>query len=309
MTKILFMGSDAIAIPVLESLRESSKVQLAGILTQPDRPSGRGKKLRMNPVKAWAVDHGIETRDPEKPGKDEVQWLQESGIQLSLVMAYGHMLKRDLLDAPLLGTWNLHASILPLHRGASPIESAILAGDFETGVSLMKIIPRMDAGPVLDIERVTITPADTSPTLREKLSQACIPLVSRNLENFVSGNTHPTEQDENSATYCSKISKEDGRLDFNLNAIDLERRTRAFTPWPGSFLDYGDIRIKVADARLEVADPQLSPGTILSADRDGLLVATTSGAIRFLHLQRPGGRMMEAAAFFLGFEMTVGSLI
>ena len=309
MTKILFMGSDAIALPVLESLRESSQVEIAGVMTQPDRPSGRGKKLRMNPVKAWAVDHGIETRDPEKPGKDEVQWLQESGIQLSLVMAYGHMLKRDLLDAPLLGTWNLHASILPLHRGASPIESAILSGDSETGVSLMKIIPRMDAGPVLDVERVTITPADTSPTLREKLSQACSPLVSRNLADFISGNTHPTEQDENSATYCSKISKEDGRLDFNLSAIDLERRTRAFTPWPGSFFDYGDIRIKVAGARVEVADPQSSPGTILSADKEGLLISTTSGAIRFLHLQRPGGRMMEATAFFLGFEMAVGSLI
>jgi methionyl-tRNA formyltransferase len=309
MTKILFMGSDAIAIPVLESLWENSEVELTGILTQPDRPSGRGKKLRMNPVKSWAVDHGIAIRDPQKPSPDEVQWLQESGIQLSLVMAYGHMLKRDLLDAPLLGTWNLHASILPLHRGASPIESAILAGDSETGVSLMKIIPRMDAGPVLDVARVTISASDTSPVLREKLSQACIPLVSRNLENFLSGNTKPTDQDENSATYCSKISRGDGRLDFNLTAIDLERRTRAFTPWPGSFLEYGDIRIKVADARVEVPDTQSTPGTILSADRDGLLVATASDSIRFLHLQRPGGRMMEAAAFFLGFEMTVDSLI
>ena len=309
MTKILFMGSDAIALPVLESLRESSKVQLAGILTQPDRPSGRGKKLRMNPVKAWAVDHGIATRDPVNPGQDEVQWLKESGIQLSLVMAYGHMLGSNLLAAAPLETWNLHASILPRHRGASPIESAILAGDSETGVSLMKVIPRMDAGPVLDVERFTISPEDTSPTLREKLAQACVPLVELNLKTLLSGNAQPEEQDEDAATYCTKISKEDGRLDFNLPVAELERRTRAFTPWPGSFLDYGDIRIKVADARVEVADTQSSPGTILSADKDGLLVATSSGVIRFRRLQRSGGRMMDATAFLLGFKVDEGVVL
>ncbi|SVC35154.1 uncharacterized protein METZ01_LOCUS288008, partial [marine metagenome] len=142
-----------------------------------------------------------------------------------------------------------------------------------------------------------------------KLAQACVPLVERNLETLLSGNAQPEEQDEDAATHCTKISKEDGRLDFNLSAADLERRTRAFTPWPGSFLDYGDIRIKVADARVEVADTQSSPGTILSADKDGLLVATSSGVIRFRRLQRPGGRMMDAAAFFRGFGMEAGSVL
>ena len=173
----------------------------------------------------------------------------------------------------------------------------------------MKIIPRMDAGPVLDVEQVSISPDETSPTLREKLAQACVPLVERNLNILLPGTAQSEVQDEVAATYCTKISKEAGRRDFNLSAIDLERRTRAFTPWPGSFLDHGDIRIKVADARVEVAGPEASPGTIISAGKDGLLVATSSGAIRFLQLQRPGGRMMEAAAFFRGFGMEVGSVL
>ena len=233
-TKLLFMGADPIALPVLDSLHAEPRVQLAAVLTQPDRPSGRGKKLRMNPVKAWAAQHGIETRDPDKPGDSEVQWLRELGIQIALVMAYGHILKRNLLDAPPQGTWNLHASLLPFHRGASPVESALLCGDVQTGVSLMKIIPKMDAGPVLDAETVPICPDDTSPSLREKLARACVPLVARNLDRLASGTAIPAEQDEAAATYCAKISKQDGRLDFTLPAAQLERRVRAFTPWPGS---------------------------------------------------------------------------
>ena len=305
------MGSDAIALPVLDSLRDDPRVEIIAILTQPDRPSGRGRKLRMNPVKTWAAEHCIEVRDPDKPGTDEVQWVRELGVQFSLVMAYGHILKPELLDAPALGTWNLHASLLPRHRGASPIESAILAGDSQTGVSLMKIIPRMDAGPVLDAEPVPILPADTSPSLREKLARACIPLVTRNLDTLAQGATTPTEQDDAAATYCTKIAKHDGRLDFSLPAVQLERRVRAFTPWPGSYFDYREIRIKVAEASLEdlpTAD-DTPPGTILSADKDGLLMASADGAIRFLQLQRPGGRMMEASAFFLGFEMDAGSQV
>ena len=182
------MGADPIALPVLDYLVADPRIDFSAVLTQPDRPSGRGKKLRMNPVKAWATEHGIEIGDPDKPSDTELEWIHELGIQFALVMAYGHILKRNLLNAPLLGTWNLHASLLPLHRGASPVESALLAGDTQTGVSLMKIIPKMDAGPVLDIEPVMISLEETSPTLREKLAHACVPLVERNIEKLALGN-------------------------------------------------------------------------------------------------------------------------
>ena len=303
------MGADPIALPVLDYLVADPRIDFAAVLTQPARPSGRGKKLRMNPVKAWATEHGIEIRDPDKPGDVEMKWIHELGIQFALVMAYGHILKRNLLNAPLLGTWNLHASLLPLHRGASPVESALLAGDTQTGVSLMKIIPKMDAGPVLDIEPVMISLEETSPTLREKLAHACVPLVERNIEKLALGNVDTLDQDDSAATYCNKISRQDGRMDFSMPAVQLERRVRAFTNWPGSFFDYGKDRIKVAGATVERPSAVAPPGTILSADENGLLIATSENAICFRQLQRPGGRMMEASAFFLGFKMAVGSLV
>ena len=303
------MGADPIALPVLDYLVADPRIDFAAVLTQPDRPSGRGKKLRMNPIKAWATEHGIVIGDPDKPGDTELEWIHELGIQFALVMAYGHILKRNLLNAPLLGTWNLHASLLPLHRGASPVESALLAGDTQTGVSLMKIIPKMDAGPVLDIEPVMISLEETSPTLREKLAHACVPLIERNIEKLALGNVDTLDQDDSAATYCNKISKQDGRMDFSMPAVQLERRVRAFTNWPGSFFEYGEDRIKVAGATVERPSAVAPPGTILSADDNGLLIATSENAICFHQLQRPGGRMMEASAFFLGFKMAVGSLV
>jgi len=306
MTRILFMGSDPIAIPLLETLRDHPDVELSSILTQPDRPSGRGKKLRPNAIKAWALDHGLDIRDPEKPSEVEIEWVQDQQIELSLVMAYGHILKKKLLDTPPGGSWNFHASLLPKHRGASPIESAILAGDSETGVSLMQIIPKMDAGPVLDVERVLITEEDTSPTLREKLSQACCPLISRNLPQLLDGTANPTSQDESQVTYCSKIHKSHGQLDFTKTAQQIHQQVRAYTPWPGSYFDLNDIRIKVAQPQVLTSPTSASPGTILQADASGLQVATSEGTINFQQLQRPGGKMLPAADFFRGFEISVG---
>ena len=306
MVKTLFMGSDPIALPLLETLLSHPDIDLCAVLTQPDRPSGRGKKLRPNAIKAWAIEHNIETRDPEKPADAEIDWLQGRGIQLSLVMAYGHILRKALLDAPPLGSWNFHASLLPKHRGASPVESAILAGDPETGVSLMQIVPKMDAGPVLDVETVPISPEDTSPSLREKLAQACQPLISRNIPVLTGGSPNPIPQDDSSATYCTKISKAKGHLDFQLPAAQLERQSRAYFPWPGAYFDFGETRIKAAQAEV-IPSHEATPGLVLAADKSGLTISTTKDAIRLLQLQRPGGKMMPAEAFFRGFEVPVGT--
>ena len=308
MVKTLFMGSDPIALPLLETLRSHPDIDLCAVLTQPDRPSGRGKKLRPNAIKAWATEHNIETRDPEKPSESEIGWLQQNGIQLSLVMAYGHILRKALLDTPPLGSWNFHASLLPKHRGASPIESAILAGDPETGVSFMQIVPKMDAGPVLDVETIRISPEDTSPTLREKLAHACNPLILRTIPILLKGSPAPTPQDESAVTYCTKITKAQGQLDFQLPAAQLERKTRAYFPWPGAYFDYGETRIKAAQAEV-VPTEGGTPGKVLAADNAGLTISTSKDAIRFLQLQRPGGKMMPAEDFFRGFEIPVGSEI
>ena len=304
------MGADPISIPLLETLRDHNGIELTSILTQPDRPSGRGKKLQPNAIKAWALQHNLNIRDPEKPSDEEVDWIIHEKIDLALVMAYGHILRKNLLHTPPLGTWNFHASLLPLHRGASPIESSILAGDTETGVSLMKIIPKMDAGPVLDVEKVNILHSDTSPVLREKLARACNPLILRNLPQLIDGTAMPVEQNNESATYCTKIQKMDGLLDFTNTAEQLHRQVRAYTPWPGSYFDLDDVRIKVFEPAVKDIPTALpAPGTVLQTDGEGLCIATNHQAIVFKQIQRPGGKMLPASEFFKGFRIETGKVI
>ena len=173
--KIAFFGSDEIALPCLQALVDSSNNwEVSGILTQPDRRSGRGRKLQPNPIKRWAIDSHIPVMNPEKPGGEEVAWIKDMGIDLILVMAYGHILKENLLTVTRFGCFNLHASLLPKYRGASPIESAMAMGEKKTGVTLMKVIPKMDAGPIIDAEKVVIDQGDTGPLLRTKIAQACV---------------------------------------------------------------------------------------------------------------------------------------
>ena len=172
------MGSDAIAVPVLKYLAEeaSHRVSVAGVFSQPDRPKGRGKHLQPNPLAAAAQELGLPLLQPEKPGTQEAEWLERHGVRLVFVMAYGHLLRKHLLAAPALGYVNFHASLLPKYRGASPVESAVASGERETGVSLMRIVPKMDAGPVLDMESVAVEPLDTGASVREKLAAATVPL-------------------------------------------------------------------------------------------------------------------------------------
>ena len=174
--QIAFLGSDEIALPSLKLFEDLfPSCSLCAVLTQPDRPAGRGRKLRQNPIKSWALENELPLRDPPKPGVDEVQWLSELQVDLLLVMAYGCILKTEMLQVAPRGCFNLHASILPAYRGASPIETALACGERETGVTLMRVVPKMDAGPIIDLETVKIGKNMLGPELREDMSQACIP--------------------------------------------------------------------------------------------------------------------------------------
>ncbi|MEM8549362.1 MAG: methionyl-tRNA formyltransferase, partial [Verrucomicrobiota bacterium] len=248
--KIAFMGSDAIAVPVLRYLAEEARglCEVAGVYSQPDRPKGRGKKLQPNPLAAAALELGLPLLQPEKPGEDDVAWLADNGVQLVFVMAYGHILKKQLLATPPLGFVNFHASILPKYRGASPVETAVACGEAETGVSLMRIIAKMDAGAVCDVERVPIEPLDTGASVREKLAAATVPLLARNLESLLAGTATFTEQDDAQATYCRKLEKADGQLDFAAPAQVLAARINGLFPWPGCFCDCGKERLKLKEA-------------------------------------------------------------
>lgn len=307
--KIAFCGSDEIALPMLEFIQSSIEgAKIVSVLTQPDRRSGRGRKLQQNSIKAWASSNDLEISSPVKPGNEEIHLLQEMGIDLVLVMAYGHILSHQFLTLAPRGCYNLHASLLPSYRGASPIETSIACGGKETGVSLMRMVRRMDAGPVVDQERVVIDDQDTGSLLREKLSYACLPLIKRNISNLLSGKVAENEQEESQVSYCRKLQKEDAFLDFSLPAKLLVCRTRAFKHWPGSVFFHDEIPLRIGQCEASV-DQDLAPGEIEVLENSQLRVGTGEGSLRIIEVQKPGGRMIPVADFLRGYSITDGSLL
>ena len=306
--KIGFLGSDEIALPFLSNLQQNQSFTLEAVLTQPDRPAGRGRKLRPNPVKQWAITNDLKIRDPQKPGTEEVQWFKELEIEFLLVMAYGHILNSELLNVAPKGCFNLHASLLPAYRGASPIETAIAMGESETGVSLMRVVPKMDSGPVIDSEMVEISSTCTGSDLRLKLANACVPLMTRSLPVLANGNFSETDQDESRVTYCRKLKKSDGALDFSQPAEELSSRIRAFQTWPGCFFEHLGDRIKVGESQ-PYLEKALSPGEIRILDGGKLVVGTSSNCLEMKLLQKPGGKMIPSADFLNGYEIRGGTIL
>lgn len=309
--KIVFMGSDAIALPLLKYLHaEGGELfQLEAVVSQPDRPKGRGKKLQPNPIAAWAEEQGLTVLKPEKPRKELRLWMVEQAIDLVVVMAYGHIVSQKLLETPKLGCVNLHASLLPKFRGASPVESAVASGESETGVSLMRMELEMDAGPVLDVERVPIQMEITGASMRLALADATVDLVQRNMAAMLSGEAVFMAQDASQATYCRKLDKADGLLDFKAPARVLVSRINGLYPWPGCYCDFEETRLKLMSARLAEGEASAAAGTVISADKAGVVVATGDGLLTIEQLQRPGGKMLPAQQFLQGFALKAGDVL
>ncbi len=308
--QIAFLGSDEIALPFLELFENLfPSCSLCAVLTQPDRPAGRGRKLRQNPIKSWALENELPLRDPPKPGLDEVQWLSELQVDLLLVMAYGCILKTEMLQVAPRGCFNLHASILPAYRGASPIETALACGERETGVTLMRVIPKMDAGPIIDSETVKVGKNMLGPELREHISQACIPLLQRNLMSILAGTHEEIPQIDADATYCRKLNKLDGMLDFSLPAETLDYRIRAFVSWPGSTFFHGENRLRVGKASLSEKDDNLDIGEVGRPASGTLLIGTSAGSLRIEQIQKPGGKMLPTSEFLRGYDLPGGTIL
>ncbi len=307
------MGSDAIALPLLEWLagEGSDLVEVIAVYTQPDRAVGRGQKVQANAIKSWALERGLRVFQPEKLTEETRVELAGLNADVSLVMAYGHILKDAFIATPRLGTLNLHASILPKYRGASPIQTAVAAGESETGVSLMRIVRKLDAGPVADVESVPIEPRDTALEIETKLSAACVPLLKRTLPKLAEGTLVFVEQDEARATFCRKLAKEDGALDFNQSAKVIAARVNGLFPWPACSVEINGQLVKLGLAEVATAETGSTgvSGEVLGADAEGLLVATGVGVVRLLRLQRPGGKMLTAAEFLRGFPVATGTMI
>ncbi len=307
--KLVFLGSDSIALPLLGWLAGEGRAvaQVVAVLTQPDRPSGRGQTVSANAIKAWALARNLPVHQPEKLTENVRAQLAAYEADVALVMAYGHILKDDFIATPRLGTLNLHTSLLPKYRGASPIQTAIACGERETGVTLMRIVRELDAGPIADVERTPIAALDTAREIEAKLAAACVPLLARALPRLRDGTLAFVPQEHATASFCRRLDKADGALDFTQPAAVLAARINGLFPWPTCI-----VSLQGQDVRLGLADTQPgsgAPGTVLGADADGLLVGTGAGVLRLRRLQRPGGKLLPAADFLRGFPVPAGTAI
>lgn len=310
--RLVFLGSDAIALPLLNWLASDagrSAAEIVGVFTQPDRPVGRGQKITANTIKTWALARAIPVFQPEKVTDDVRAQLAALTPDVSLVLAYGHILRDAFIATPRLGTLNLHTSLLPKYRGASPIQTAVASGDRETGVTLMRIVRELDAGPLADFERVSIDALDTALAIETKLSTARGPLIARALPRFATGELIFKEQDHGAATFCRRLEKADGALDFNATASALAARINGLFPWPTCTFEFSVQPIKIGLAEALPETTAAVPGTILGADADGLRIATAEGVLRLRQLQRPGGRMLSATEFLRGFPLPSGTVL
>ena len=300
--KVVFAGTPEFAVSSLRALVDSGTVPLA-VLTQPDRPSGRGKKVKPSPVKAYAEQCGIPVMQPytlrEAAVVADLEALQPD---ILVVAAYGLILPQTVLDVPRAGCLNVHASLLPRWRGAAPIQAAILAGDGETGVCLMAMAAGLDCGPVYASQTLRIGAHETAGELHDRLAAAGAKLLVDRLNDIVDGRLAAIPQDESLATYAGKVTGADAALDWRRPAADLERCVRAYNPVPGAYFMLDDARIKCWRAHC-TDDNSAAPGQVLCAGRDGIVVSCGEGALALTSLQRPGRRAVTAGEFAAQFDL------
>jgi methionyl-tRNA formyltransferase len=300
MLRVVFMGTPEFAVPALAAL--SREFEVVGVYTQPDKPVGRGLELRASPVKRKALEFGIPIFQPQKlslPG--ELEKLEALRPDVIVVVAYGQILRRNVLDLPRLGCVNIHSSLLPRWRGAAPIQWAILGGDSETGVSTMHLVEKLDAGGVLMQARTPISPEDTAETLHDRLMAMGAELIVPTLRGLEDGTLLARAQDETQVTYASKLTKEMEVLDASVSADELDRRVRALNPWPGTsvVLESGE-RLKVRQAR---PHPELSGPRAQVFERAGMvLLGTSSGSLELRRVQWEGKKEVDPVAFLNGLR-------
>lgn len=290
--KIIFAGTPEFAARHLAAFL-NSKHQIIGVLTQPDRPAGRGKKMTQSPVKVLALEHNIPLFQPESLCTNEnQQQISMLNADLMVVVAYGLLLPENVLSMPRLGCINVHGSLLPRWRGAAPIQRALWAGDTETGVTIMQMDSGLDSGKILGKLACSIVSSDTSATLYHKLSELGPIAMLTAITQLANGSASAVVQDLTAVTYAHKLSKKEARLDWSFSAVQLERCIRAFNPWPVSFFMVGNNPVKVSRAQALPHQPGSQQGEILQADKSGCRVATSEGVLNITELQPAGKKMM-----------------
>lgn len=305
--RIVFFGSASIGFPVLEAMIASPLDEVVAVVTQPDRPAGRKQQLTPCPVKTFAQERNIRILSPEKV-KDDLAELAALQADLFVVVAYGQYIPSSILALPVHGAINLHPSLLPKYRGSSPIQWALAYGDTVTGVTILYVSEKMDAGDILLQRTVAIDPEDTAATLEPVLAEAGAQLLMEAVHQIRNGKVVRTPQNDAEAVDVCKLAKEDGRLNWSLPAFELRNRIRGFTPWPGCYCELPDgQRLKVLKAAVE--DRSGVPGEILEASGTGPLIATGQGSLRLLTVQPAGKCSMDGAAYLRGNPIAAGQRI
>jgi methionyl-tRNA formyltransferase len=302
--KIIFAGTPGFAVPCLQMLLDS-KHEVCAVYTQPDRPAGRGRKLQPSPVKELAVAAGIPVFQPlTMKTSDDLQQIKSFDADLMVVVAYGMILTQDVLDTPRLGCINVHASLLPRWRGAAPIQRALMAGDEKTGVTIMQIVRKLDAGDMLHKEECVISATDTASDLHDKLAALGAIGLSKVLEQIEAGILHPEPQDEALVTYAEKLEKSEAAIDWTKPAAEIALKVRGLNAWPVAQTLYQGNVLRIWQAA-EVNDDspqQLQPGVVRCAGKH-MDVATGKGFLRLLEIQLPGGKRMPVQAFLSAHDV------
>ena len=305
--RLVFAGTPQFAAVALLALLQRGH-ELVSVLTQPDRARGRGLHQAMSPVKALALDHGIAVQQPASlRDPDVVAGLAALAADAWVVAAYGLLLPRPVLELPRLGCLNIHASLLPRWRGAAPIQRALIAGDPETGISIMRMDAGLDTGPVYLRRVVPIGPRDTAGSLHDRLAVVGAEAICEVLDRLAAGAIVAEPQPAEGATYAHKLERDDARIDWDRPAVELERLLRALDPTPGAFTRHGVQELKFWSGRVSGGDPGQPPGTVLAAGPEGIEVQCAPGSLVVTELQRAGGRRLDAGAFLRGYEIAAGT--
>jgi len=306
--RILFMGTGQFGVPTLKSLL-GSRHEVIGVVTQPDRPKGRGREMHVSRIKQIALDSGIPVYQPEKVRAEEfVQQVREMSPDAFVVVAFGQIIPKSLLDIPRYGSVNVHASLLPKYRGAAPIHYALFHGETRTGVTTMLMDPGLDTGPMLLQEELEILPEDNTGTLEARLAEIGAPLLLRTLDGLEDGSITPTPQDDSLASYAPSIKKDDCRIQWNIPADDIVNRVRGCSPRPGAFTFHEGTALKVWQCFRAMADGRYSPGEVVSVGGPGILVAAGEGAVLLTEVQPECRKRMGAAEFARGSRIAPGAI-
>jgi methionyl-tRNA formyltransferase len=303
---ILFAGTAEIGVPLLQALANDERFDLRQVITNPDRPAGRKMQLMPSPIKQTALELNLPVLQPENINTPEsLESLKKLDPVAIVVFAYGQLFKKELLELPSKGCLNIHTSLLPQYRGASPIQSALLNQDETTGISLMQMVKKMDAGAVFSITEVKIEPTDNSLTLTEKLAQKSAEVIPDHLHRVLTHALQPTPQEEEKATYCQKISKVDGLIDWTEPATTIDAKLRAFYGWPGTYTHFESKRLKIIRAIPHSAQSDHEPGTVYRSDGK-TLIQTGQGSLEPVEVQPEGKKKQSLTEFLNGNVEFIG---